>query len=79
MIEQTGNKIGMSSIQSILNEHLSQQGVRVPVCVCKGGSCACMYTPLNDQCKKQTSCVRDHYWGCILDLGIQPCDEVSVL
>jgi len=80
MIDQIGNKIDMSygSVQSILNEYLSLQRVRVHMCA-KVCSCACMYTLLNDQCKKQTSCIRDHYWDCILDLGIQPCNEMSVL
>jgi len=80
MIDQIGNKIGMSygSVQSILNEYLSLQRVRVHM-YAKVCSCECMYTPLNDQCKKQTSCIRDHYWEYILDLGIQPCDEMLVL
>jgi len=80
IIDQIGNKTGMSygSVQIILNEYLSLQRVRVHMCA-KVCSCACMYTPLNDQCKKQISCIGNHYWECILDLGIQLCDEMSVL
>ena len=36
MVEQIGNKIGVSygSVQCILNEYLSLQGIRVHLCAC---------------------------------------------
>jgi len=44
MIDQIGNKIGMSygSVQSILNEYLSLQRVRVRMCA-KVCSCECTW------------------------------------